>query len=207
MNNENLKTYSSKINDYLEVIQMNNKKLLNTKNTNYSYGGLQEVLERGLDRIPMENINSVLVLGMGAGCVVDSLRNKYNYREKIIGVELDPVVIDIAKNEFEILEDTQVEIIQDKAENFIAKNTQQFDLIIVDVFIDILVPDVFYSAEFWNNIESRVSDNGFVLFNAGIDLSEEKRKEFIENIPASFVYLKKMNVIISNTVFVLQKVF
>lgn len=207
MNNKKLKTYSSKINNYLEIIEKDHKKLLNTKNTNYSYGGLQDVLERGLSRIPMEEINSVLVLGMGGGCVVESLRNKFNYHGKIIGIELDPVVIEISKNEFGISEDLKVKIIQDKAEDYIQKTNHQFDLIIVDVFIDIKVPETIYSSTFWNNLEPRVSANGFVLFNAGIDLSEKQRRDFIEVIPNPFVYQKKLNVIISNTVFILQKVF
>lgn len=199
--------YDSDINKRLKVGWIDSKKVLNTKRTNYSFGGLQKVLNRGLNIIPINRIKSVLVLGMGAGSVVDSLRNKFEYDGPIVGVELDPVVIDIAEKEFNLLQDDKVEIIQADAKEYIASCKQQFDLIVVDVFIDIDVPEKFYSSLFWNHIESRVSDNGFVLFNAGIDLSDEKRNNFINKIPDSFIYTKKLNVLESNTVFVFQKVF
>src|SRR5699024_10391620 len=76
--------FSSAISEELEVVWVKGKKLLNSKGANYSYGGLQEVLDYGLDSIPMNNINNVLVLGMGGGCVVDSLRNKYDYHGPIV---------------------------------------------------------------------------------------------------------------------------
>lgn len=207
MNQENSIIYRSDIHPYLEIIFKDGKKLLNTQNTNYSYGGLQEVLERGLNRIPMDNIDSVLVLGMGAGSVVESLRKKYNYQNQITGVEYDPVIIEIARKEFNLQEDLKVQIILDKAEDYIQKIENQFDLIIIDVFVDITVPKIFYSENFWHHIGTRVSDNGFVLFNAGIDLSEKQLKEFLDIIPDAFIYQKKLEVLESNTVFILQKVF
>lgn len=207
MDNKLLRFYPSPINRRLKIILKEGKKILNTKNANYSYDGLQEVLNKGLDRIPMDDINSVLVLGMGGGCVVDSLRNRYFYYGPIVGVEIDPVVIEIAEKEFNISQYDDVEIIQADAKRFLPKHKKNYDLIVVDVFIDIKVPKKFYTKKFWKKIENKVNTNGFVLFNAGIDLSQKDIDVFLDNLPDSFVYFIKTNVMKSNTVFVLQKVY
>jgi len=199
--------FDSTINEELEVVWIKGKKLLNTKGTNYSYGGLQEVLNFGLDEIPISNIKSVLVLGMGGGCVVKSLRKKYQYKHKVVGVEIDPVVIEIAKNEFHLLQDKKVELIHADAEEYIAKTKEKFDLIIVDLFIDVKVPPQFYTQEFWKNVATSVNANGFVLFNAGIDLDQNKVEEFLTLVPDSFIAQINFEVLVSNTVIIFNKVY
>lgn len=144
---------------------------------------------------------------MGGGSVVDSLRNKLEYDGPIIGIEIDLVVIDIAKKEFNIHNDPKVQIVQADASEYVAETRDKFDLIVVDIFIDDIVPEEFYLPTFWNNIESITSDNGFVLFNAGVDLPIDKMYEFLDIVPDSFIYTKKLNVLVSNTVFIFQKVF
>lgn len=201
------KTYHSEINGDLHVYWSEDRKLLDTKNTNYSYGTLQEVLNRGLRLIPIDKVESVLVLGMGGGCVVDSLRHEFRYEGPITGVELDAIVIEIAEKEFNLLEDGAVRVVESDADDYLTNLREEFDLVVVDIFIDTKVPPKFYTEAFWKKVERVVSKNGFALFNAGIDLTDEEIKSFIEKIPQSFIYTKKLNVLVSNTVFIFQKVF
>lgn len=177
--------YNSNLNGKLTVTWEGDRKVLNSKNTNYSYGGLQEVLNRGLRQISMINISSVLVLGMGAGSVVDSLRNEFNYQVPITGIEIDPLVIEIAEKEFKSVGFENVKWVLADAIEYVAEAKDKFDLIVVDVFIDAKVPQGIYDASFWRNIESLVADNKFVLFNAGIDLAEDKMYNFIDVLPES----------------------
>lgn len=200
------KFYYSNLSKDLEIRWSKGKKTLNTRHANYSYGGLQEVMNRGLSRIPLEGVESVLVLGMGGGCVVDSLRNKFNYHGEITGVEVDPVVMEIAKKEFSLHKDKKVQLIEADAEDYVSKNQEKFDLIIIDIFIDVKVPEQFYSLKFWRNVKRMVNHHGFVLFNAGIDLSEEKLEEFLDVIEEKFIYQIKFEVLVSNTVVILQKI-
>ena len=199
--------FHSDLNDRLIVTWEEGRKVLNSENTNYSYGGLQEVLNRGLRQIPIDNINSVLVLGMGAGSIVDSLRGEFNYQGPITGIEIDPVVIEIAEKEFTSVGFENVKWVQADAIEYVAESKDKFDLIVVDIFVDAKVPKGIYDASFWRNIESLVADNKFVLFNAGIDLPEDKMYNFIDVVPESFIYQKKLNVLVSNTVFIFQKIF
>ena len=124
--------YNSNLNGKLTVAWEGDRKVLNSKNANYSYGGLQEVLNRGLRQISMNNISSVLVLGMGAGSVVDSLRNESNYQGPITGIEIDPLVIEIAEKEFKSVGFENVKWVLADAIEYVAEAKDKFDLIVVE---------------------------------------------------------------------------
>lgn len=201
-----LKEIDSPINNKLRIVEQDGKKLLNTANTNYSYGTLVEVLEYGLDSIPMTNISSVLLLGMGGGSIIKSLREKYDCHAPVVAVELDPIVIDIAHEEFDIGQEKQVKIHCVDAWDFVAACEAQFDLIIIDIFIDLMVPKKFYDLEFWSLIENITVANGFVVFNAGIDMEEQDVETFVSKLPDGFIYQENYNVLNTNTVIICQKI-
>src|SRR5699024_8361701 len=119
-----IRYYYSEINNRLKVVEREGKKLLDTKDTNYSFGGLQKVLEFGLDLVPLAEFESVLVLGMGAGSIVDSLRNNSSFFGKITGVEIDPVVIEIAENEFDLFADKNLQVVQQDASAYVKEADQ-----------------------------------------------------------------------------------
>ena len=202
-----IKTIASPINHQLKIVLKGDKKLLNTKNTNYSYGTLVKVLEYGLDNIPMTDISSVLLLGMGGGSIIYSLRKKYQCLAPVTAIEIDPIVIDIASDKFNVKENDTLKIHCIDAWEYIKKSTEKFDLIIIDIFIDTEVPEKFYQAAFWQDLEKNVEDNGFILFNAGIDLKEEEVSKFVSQLPQSFIYQKNHGVLESNTVIIIQKIF
>ncbi len=154
-NRKILRVYDSLINKRLKIVKKDGKKLLDTKNTNYSYGTLVDVLEYGLDNIPMPGITSVLLLGMGAGSIIKSLRSKYNCYAPIVGVEMDPVVIDIARNEFGVEADKSLEIYCMDAWDYIENSKKQFDLVILDIFVDVQVSKKFYEPKFWQLLEKK----------------------------------------------------
>ena len=57
----------------IEITWHNGTKHLNTKNANYSYGSLQKILKFGLQKIDVSNCKNILILGLGAGSVIDTL--------------------------------------------------------------------------------------------------------------------------------------
>ncbi len=160
-----------------------------------------------MDRIPITEVTSVLLLGIGAGSIIESLRNKYDYTGPVTAIEIDPVVIEIAENEFGVKANELLEIHCIDAWDYIEQCEQEYDLIIIDIFIDIQVPEKFYKPQFWQMIEKNVSDSGFILFNAGIDMEEEAVREFVRNLPDSFISQKNYNVLKTNTVIIMQKLF
>ena len=166
------------------------KKHLNTENANYSYGSLQKILKTGLKKLDLDNYKDILILGMGGGSVLKTLRKKFLYKNNIVAVEIDPVMIQIAKEEFGISQANNLEIICDDATHFISANKKQYDLIIIDVFIDTKIPSPFFEIDFWQDVVKAGKSKGSILFNADLD---EANQHHILNI-ASFLYKNKFEI-------------
>ncbi len=171
---------SSQINGSLEITSYNGKKVLNSSHANYSFGSLQRILEYGLSRIEISSLHSVLLLGLGGGSIIGSLRQKFNFKGFIRAVEIDEKIISIAKSEFNITPAANLIIENTGAFEFVQNHQKQYDLVIIDLFIDNEVPRQFYSARFCNNLSKLITDGGYFLFNLGIDgVMPEEAKEVI----------------------------
>lgn len=169
------KKVESKYNGTLEITWYNGKKHLNSKNANYSFGSLQKILKFGLQKIDLKNCSNILILGLGGGSVIETLLKEFNYKKHITALEIDPVIIDIAKEEFNLSENKNLKIICDDAFNFMKRNKSLFDLIIIDLFIDTEVPKTFLNTSFWDDIIKSNSDKGKVLFNASLQADNDKK--------------------------------
>ncbi|WP_329805077.1 spermidine synthase [Flavobacterium facile] len=173
---------SSNISKSLEVTLYNGKTLLNTKNTNYSYGSLQSVLKKGLLTIGQSEIskmNSVLVLGVAGGSVVKTLITDFEFTKNITGVELDPEIIEIANSYFDLDKISNFKCVIEDAEKFVSTGTDKFDLIIIDIFKDTEMPEFLFEERFINSIKQRLNINGFIIFNMMI--LDTYKKDKIQN--------------------------
>lgn len=170
------KTYFSDISGILRICDYAGEKTLNSLYANYSFGPLQRVLEFGLEKIDFGSIENILVLGMGGGSVIDSLRKKFDFKGKITAVDLDPVVIQIAEEEFGIKENKNQKILNQDAVEFVQNCRETFDLVIIDIFIDIIVPEVFYQKKFLFPLSKLIRADGFFIFNLGIDLNKDSKE-------------------------------
>lgn len=161
-----LKNYPSEQNGNLEINLVDGKKVLDTRSSNYSFGSLQTILERGLKALSFdERFQNILVLGMGAGSVVESIRKKFHSDALITLVDIDPVMVTIAKEEFGIGQYEGVLVHIDDAEGFLQKKQDLFDLIIVDLFIIATIPEKFTGKPFIDLLAVRLTDQGSILYN------------------------------------------
>jgi len=163
------KEVQSKFSGMLEVTLINGRKVLDTLNTNYSYGSLQRVLKYSLDQINLEQTKNALILGLGGGSVIQTLKEEKGFTGKITAVDIDQVIIDIAANEFNIISDDQVAIICEDALNFVTNDANKYDLIIVDLFLDNKIPSQFLTLEFWKNVLDLLAEGGDIIFNTLCD--------------------------------------
>lgn len=170
----------SDYNGVLELTLYKGKKVLDSKNANYSYGALQEILEIGISKIDLNKVEDLLLLGLGGGSAVRSLREKFNYQKEIIAVELDAKIINIAKEEFLIKETERLKIVHQNALDYIIESNRIFDLIIVDIFVDQKVPEVFYTDVFCEQLQRNLTDKGTVLFNLGMNDALEDGRNDVE---------------------------
>lgn len=180
------KRVSSDFNGQLEITWYNGQKLLDSQHTNYSYGNLQKVLAYGLSHLSFSPQSSVLLLGLGGGCVIETLRKRFAHTGVITAVEIDPVIVKIAQEEFNHIPSDNLKLITCDAFEYITRQRAQFAIIIVDLFIDNQVPQRVYSNSFWTALLNCLSPQGKVVFNAGLDEQIDAQLEkFKKNIQKS----------------------
>lgn len=201
----------SNVSEQLEITWNNGKLVLDTKHTNYSYGNLQKVLRKGLLKIGLENINQmnhILLLGVAGGSVVETLTKEFKYNKEITGIEIDPVVIKVAEKFFHINEIPNFEVILADANEYVAKTNLLYDLIIIDIFEDCLMPDFVYSNSFIENIKRVLKPKGYILFNTIVlnKVTEEKNKSYKSHFEsAKFAIQSFPNIDEKNELFLIRK--
>jgi spermidine synthase len=159
---------TSTISKSIEVTIYNGKTLLNTKNTNYSFGSLQAILKKGLLDIGAAEISkmeSVLILGVAGGSVVQTLVNDFSFTKKITGIELDSVIIHIANSYFNLDKIPNFKCVIADAEKFVQTDKNQYDLLIIDIFKDTEMPEFLFQESFITNCKRLLNKNGYILFN------------------------------------------
>ncbi len=202
------KRFSSTINGVLEVTYINGKKVLDTENANYSYGSLQKILEFGLSKVNLKQVDNILLLGMGGGSVIKSLRQKFEYQHNIVAVEIDSEIVKLAKEEFNISTSPKLQIIEADAYAFTKNCKDKFQLIVIDLFIDLEVPDVFFKRDFCENIAKMLVKNGWVIFNVGVNIKSENNTvdTLKANFGNSFQFQVHKKVNGTNTLLIAEKV-
>lgn len=174
------KKIPSKVNTRLDVIWNKGKLELDTKHTNYSYGNLEKVLKNGLQFIGFEKIkkmNKVLVLGLGAGSIINILRTDIKFTGHITSVELDPTIIYIGEKYFKLNSFSEHhDIYQMDAFEYVLRCQDNFDLIIIDIFQDFKMPTFLFEDYFVKHLRELLNLNGFILFNTIVlNATEEER--------------------------------
>ena len=169
-----LQTYTSPFSGKLDITMFDGKKSLDIDGANYSYGSLQKVLKKALQELPFnEHHQNILVLGMGAGSIVDTIRNDFHSNAAITLVEIDQVIIDIAEKEFGIRDFSNIQIIAQDAVQFVAENNDQYDLVVVDLFSGDRIPEKFTEIAFVKHLARILEKNGQLIFNTIFDTFDE----------------------------------
>jgi len=151
----------------LEIILQNNRLVLNAPHTNYSFGTLHEVFRSAFRQLNLDyqEIENVLILGFGAGSVAWILQQENHCPCHITGVEVDNEVISLAKKYFRFNELENLNLHIADASHFLPEDTKQYDLIVVDLFLDHRTPERFLSVRFLKELQTHIRPHGIVLFN------------------------------------------
>lgn len=207
----NIHQKKSKINNNLEITWNNGKLVLDSKNTNFSYGSLQKVLRKGLQEIGFEQIRTfknIAVLGVAGGSVIKTLTNEIKFEGKITGVEIDPETIALANKYFGLNQIPNLEISIDDAQNFVQTTNGKFDLIIIDIFQDSTMPEFLFEEAFVKNVLNCLNPKGFVLFNTIISgkRAENRNDNFATLFDAAKIDVRRLSKIEGdNELFLLKK--
>lgn len=196
----------------IEVTWANGELVLDSENTNYSYGSLQRILRYGLRTIGYPTIlkmDHILLLGVAGGSVIKTLVDEIEYKGKITGVEIDSDIIQIANQYFNLDKIKQLEIIIDDAFEFVLKTKNKYDLIIIDIFEDIKMPNFLFESFFSERICFLLKNNGFVLFNTMIldEAHNVRNRKYVSEINAELFTSKMLpRVEVHNELIIIEKV-
>lgn len=183
----NIHKQNSSISKNIEITWANGELVLDSKNTNYSYGSLQRILRKGLKNIGYERIlkmENILVLGVAGGSVIKTLSEEIKFKGKITGVEIDSEIIKIANSYFHLDQIENFEVVIDDAFEFVLKTKEKYDLIIIDIFQDTTMPNFLFEEFFQNRTCYLLKEKGIILFNT-MCLSEKdnlRNKKYLENV-------------------------
>lgn len=208
----NIYKQNSALNKSIEITWNKGQLVLDSKNTNYSYGSLQRTLKKGLRLIGFErikNFETVLVLGVAGGSVIKTIRNEIKCKAHITGVELDKKILEIANRYFKINEIENLEIVHDDAFEFVFKTKQTYDLIIIDVFQDTVMPNFLFEDFFIERINGLLNLNGFILFNTMVlnDKDQERNNLYRSKFNNQFSLRLYPKIEDHNELFTIKKLF
>jgi spermidine synthase len=160
---------SSQWNPVLEIVLNAGKYSLNSENTNYSHGTLHILFEKIFRRLNLEwnGISNVLILGFGTGSIA-SIIGKYKSGCFIDGVEVDSKVIELGEKYFQTDKIRNLTIHCTGADRFLEDCQKKYDLIIIDVYIDMKVPEEIETEHFLFRIKNILGPGGIVIFNKAI---------------------------------------
>ncbi|RZJ68320.1 MAG: methyltransferase domain-containing protein [Flavobacterium sp.] len=184
----NIHSRKSSVSKTIEITWANGELVLDSKNTNYSYGSLQRVLRRGLKTIGYKKVKAmqeILVLGVAGGSVIKTLTDEIGCKGHITGVEIDAEIIKVANQYFQLDKIPNLEIIIDDAFEFVLRTKKKYDLIIIDVFQDTVMPNFLFEKFFANRVGFLLAEKGVILFNT-MTLNgdhNDRNEEYISHFP------------------------
>lgn len=146
---------------------------------NKSVGQAKKILPR---------IENVLILGLGAGSVVEVV-NKHYPLANITGVDIDSKMVKMGKKHLQLGQATNLKTIIEDARLFLERDNPKFDLILVDLFKGEDIPEDFKKDIFLKKIQKLLKSPGVVIFNHLYSYKEKEKAKFFE---------KKLSVFFAN---------
>ena len=137
-----------------------------------------------------------LIVGLAGGIVSNQLDHYFADQIAIDGVEIDRKVIQAADQYFSLRNDSLTVHNQD-GRMFLQQTPNKYDLIVVDAYQkQIYIPWTMTTQEFWQEINSKLTDQGVVAINVNAPSSDSPLLQAIANSMASIfphTYLVKID--------------
>jgi predicted O-methyltransferase YrrM len=119
----------------------------------------------------------VLFIGLGGGSAPKRLWRDYPDL-RLQGVELDPVVRDVAYRFFAVPRDPRLKIAVDDGRRYLARNDERWDAILIDAFFSDAIPFHLFTTEFLELAQSRLNPGGVILTNTIGSIAGEQSRLF-----------------------------
>jgi spermidine synthase len=106
----------------------------------------------------------VLVLGLGGGAITKRFWRDYP-GVQVDSVEIDPVVIDVARTYFWLPEDERMRVFNEDARRYVQRTGETYDIVVVDAYTSDSLPFHLTTSEFFAELEAIMSPDGVVAYN------------------------------------------
>ncbi len=162
-----IEVITSKFSPILEVSLKNGRYRLCTDRVIYSWADKYDNFRKCFERIDLDTppVSHVLVLGFGLGSISYMLEKTFKKSIKYTGIEIDEAVIYLTSKY--VLDElhSDIELICADASVFVQQNQVKYDMICIDLFIDDVIPEVFLTTDFLDDVQACLSEKGFLIFN------------------------------------------
>jgi len=118
-----------------------------------------------------------LVLGLGGGIITRRLWHDYPAM-KVDSVEIDPVVIDVAKRYFNLPTDARLRVFNQDARRYVQTAKDTYDLVVVDTYYADALPFHLTTQEFFAETKSKMATDGVLAYNVISALTGDDSKLF-----------------------------
>lgn len=192
----------------LEIEWYQGKLMMNSREANYSYGNLEEVFrmafrDSSLNQPPE---SSVLMLGLGGGCVLQLLEDEYHFRGHAKAIEIDADVIELYHRFYSGNRQSTLEICCADAlipETYLTEG-ESFDLIICDVFVDLNMPEKMFEGGFYHSLKKHLNPKGSLYLNSIIPSHLQNRPSLMLTLSGIFKDIRKFSYFEMNEVYLLK---
>lgn len=167
-----------------------------------------KIWNKSLGHLKKENFQNknILILGLGGGSLVKYLRKKYPKANlQITAVDIDPVIVDIAKKYFAVSENENLKIILGDAKEVIEKLSRQtrdpamggkkYDYIFLDTWAGYEFPKHLFTNKFFDCCSQVLNFEGQLILNVWSTNSRDPRTPlFKEKLRNNFQIIRQVNV-------------
>ncbi|OGG01416.1 hypothetical protein A2Z33_02665 [Candidatus Gottesmanbacteria bacterium RBG_16_52_11] len=137
----------------------------------------------------------MLVLGLGGGDVIRLIRTLCP-GVRVDAVEIDRVIVSIARKYFGILTGSDLGIYTEDAESFVTRiRPGRYDLIIADLYSGDTMPDFETGTEFLRKLASALSPAGQLVINySSLEVSPGDEKSLLDKLRKLFQSVLKREI-------------
>jgi len=111
-------------------------------------------------------IKDVCIIGLAGGTVAQRMDQIYGAGVKIDGVEIDPKIVEVARQFFN-LDASHVNVIVQDGRYYMRTTSKRYDVIAADAYHQPYIPFQLTTQEFFREAYDHLNDNGTFIVNAG----------------------------------------
>lgn len=153
-----VKTFSSPFNEKIEVVKFSGDLRLDINDLTQSGTVIEKIWSKAFkDLLPSDfNPQNILILGLAGGSVLKPIDKNWP-QAKVTAIEIDPLIINIAKKHFKVKPSPQLNIINQDAIDYVNDLDKDFDLCLVDCYLGDQFPSSLETVDFYKKLKKNCS--------------------------------------------------